>query len=252
MNPSAIQPPFKFYQRLVNLSTVHLTREESDLLEYGPKYTVPPLSRPGTVENIVADIAPSVSHAPPDLVDQIVNTIHCSDTPTIQPLQRRALTSLREKITSEDLVVTKADKGSTIVLMDRTDYNNKMFECLHSIQAKADPLFNFSSYNNDFRTAINGCKHLIDKEPIRKAILVPNPSIPLAYGLPKLHKEGSPLRPVVSYLSSPSYRLAKYLDKWFKQNSCFDPHLSIKNSSELISTLALTPPPPAGKHINFF
>ena len=65
--------------------------------------------------------------------------------------------------------------------MDRADYNNKMIECLHSIQAEADPLFNFSFHNNDVRTAINGCKHLIDKEPVRKAILVPNPSTPSAY-----------------------------------------------------------------------
>ena len=35
--------------------------------------------------------------------------------------------------------------------------------------------------------------------------------IPLLYGLPKLHKPGVPLRPIVSFVNSPSYNLSKYL-----------------------------------------
>ena len=33
------------------------------------------------------------------------------------------------------------------------------------------------------------------------------------YGLPKVHKPGFPLRPIVSFFSSPSYELSKYLSK---------------------------------------
>ena len=36
---------------------------------------------------------------------------------------------------------------------------------------------------------------------------------PLVYGLPKVHKPGFPLRPIVSFFSSPSYKLSKYLSK---------------------------------------
>ena len=36
---------------------------------------------------------------------------------------------------------------------------------------------------------------------------------PLVYGLPKVHKPGFPLRPIMSFFSSPSYKLSKYLSK---------------------------------------
>ena len=34
---------------------------------------------------------------------------------------------------------------------------------------------------------------------------------PQIYGLPKIHKENTPLRPIVAAISSPTYRLAKEL-----------------------------------------
>ena len=35
--------------------------------------------------------------------------------------------------------------------------------------------------------------------------------VPLLYGLPKVHKEGIPLRPIVSFVNSPTYALSKHL-----------------------------------------
>jgi len=34
---------------------------------------------------------------------------------------------------------------------------------------------------------------------------------PRLYGLPKIHKEGVPMRPIVSNIGAPMYKLAKYL-----------------------------------------
>ena len=34
---------------------------------------------------------------------------------------------------------------------------------------------------------------------------------PLMYGLPKVHKQDVPLRPIVSFVSSPTYQLSKFL-----------------------------------------
>ena len=35
--------------------------------------------------------------------------------------------------------------------------------------------------------------------------------VPLLYGIPKVHKEGIPLRPIVSFVNSPTYALSKHL-----------------------------------------
>jgi hypothetical protein len=36
------------------------------------------------------------------------------------------------------------------------------------------------------------------------------------YGLPKIHKEGAPIRPIISACGTYNYKLAKYLDSILK------------------------------------
>ena len=38
-------------------------------------------------------------------------------------------------------------------------------------------------------------------------------STPLLYGLPKIHKPNVPLRPIVSFVQSPTYQLSKHLTR---------------------------------------
>ena len=79
-----------------------------------------------------------------------------------------------------------------------------------------------------------------------------NASVSQIYELPELHKEEFPLRPVVSFFFSPSYLLAKFRDHGFKQITCFNSPLSIKNSVELVSDLAHNPsPPPRSTLVSF-
>ncbi|KAG8236617.1 hypothetical protein J437_LFUL012809 [Ladona fulva] len=63
------------------------------------------------------------------------------------------------------------------------------------------------------------------------------PVPPRLYGLPKIHKEGVPLRPIVSAINSPNYLLARYLAK------LLTPHVGksirhVKNSAEFVKTIS--------------
>lgn len=67
--------------------------------------------------------------------------------------------------------------------------------------------------------------------------MVSNPLVPKLYGLPKIHKIGPlKMRPVVSNINSPNYRIAKWLLKDIKylplQEGC-----SIKNSFEFVNKI---------------
>ena len=60
---------------------------------------------------------------------------------------------------------------------------------------------------------------------------------PRFYGLPKIHKNGNPLRPIVSFISSPTYNLSKYVAKILKPltgNSAY----TVKNSTEFCASIA--------------
>ncbi|XP_042202463.1 uncharacterized protein LOC121852562 [Callorhinchus milii] len=49
-------------------------------------------------------------------------------------------------------------------------------------------------------------------EPSKRPSLKPSAARPpRLYGLPKIHKEGTPLRPIVSMINSPTYKLARFL-----------------------------------------
>ena len=47
--------------------------------------------------------------------------------------------------------------------------------------------------------------------PLRKRLTPQQSKCPQIYGLPKVHKAGIPLRPIVSTIGSPTYQLAKEL-----------------------------------------
>ena len=55
------------------------------------------------------------------------------------------------------------------------------------------------------------------------------------YGLPKVHKENCPLRPVASYINTPFYLMAKYFNNILKLVP--KPFSNIKNSLEFISKI---------------
>ncbi|KAG8231721.1 hypothetical protein J437_LFUL013185 [Ladona fulva] len=64
-----------------------------------------------------------------------------------------------------------------------------------------------------------------------------NPLPPRFYGLPKLHKENQPVRPIVSGISAPAHKLAYMLNSEIRQITKFHPKYSVANSTELASEL---------------
>ena len=59
---------------------------------------------------------------------------------------------------------------------------------------------------------------------------------PRFYGLPKIHKPGAPLRPIVSNIGSPTYKLAKHLASHIQPFIGSGPSY-IKNSSHFVNLI---------------
>ena len=77
------------------------------------------------------------------------------------------------------------------------------------------------------------------------ADMVPSGSTrPRRYGLPKVHEEGVPLRPILSMIGSPQHALAKWLCGLLKPVEKFYTHRCVKDSfafADLVKAAALTP-----------
>jgi hypothetical protein len=132
---------------------------------------------------------------------------------TLRAQNEASLSALRNLANDRSIVITKPDKGRGVVLMDRSEYIDKMEVILN------DPL-TFKIIDNDptlknemkltrLLLKLNKQKFLTDNE-YHKA--KPSGSRPARiYGLPKLHKLNQPLRPVMSATKTVAYGLGKVL-----------------------------------------
>ena len=111
--------------------------------------------------------------------------------------------------------MTKTDKSNGIVITKNSDYDNKINDFITSNQFKTlneDPTEEYSKVTN---TAINKCKTI--SKITQNQLKVIKPKAPTLHGLPKLHKENIPLRPVVNYKNAPTYKLCGFLHRKIKR-----------------------------------
>ena len=129
----------------------------------------------------------------------------------ISKFDRKALLTLSK---DKNIIIKKADKGGSIAVLNSEQYKNKMLVML--ADAKTYTLTDAIDLNkakNDVDVTIEKLLALqfIDKSQ-KRFLTQCVPKLPILYGLPKIHKNNWPLRPIVSQINSPAYRLNKYVD----------------------------------------
>ena len=96
-----------------------------------------------------------------------------------------------------------------------------------------------NTYQKTIKQLINKSKHITThkQKPFMKQI---RPSAPTIQALPKLHKEGIPIRPIINYRNAPAYKIAKHLDKIIRQNIQLDTNITIRNSINPVTKIKYT------------
>jgi len=139
---------------------------------------------------------------------------------------------------NDELFVTKADKGQVTVIIEKQTYLNRMNMTLDDNSTykriKKDPLNSITNKTNKMLKLWADNK-IID-EPTYKGLRCTNGNLPRCYGLPKIHKEGFPLRIVVSSIGSPTYDMARYLHE-ILNSSIKKPASNIKDSWSFVKKI---------------
>lgn len=109
--------------------------------------------------------------------------------PNVDRRLRSAISDLRK---DESIIILPADKGNTTVVMDKTDYREKMLSLLSDPaykKLKRDPTTKVEKRVAEAikRVGSNG----IPKR-LRRNLTPQSSRAPQIYGLPKVHKEGTP------------------------------------------------------------
>lgn len=124
--------------------------------------------------------------------------------------EAKAIKTLAKK---KDITILLADKGRTTVNIDTDKYKKQMQDMLEDTNTyeilKKDPT---EEKKNKLKALL---KPLLNDNKINKQIynyLIPTANIaPRMYGTPKIHKPGTPIRPIVDNIGSVTYTLSNAL-----------------------------------------
>ena len=152
-------------------------------------------------------------------------------------IPQRFISTIKSIKNDKNIHITKADKANSIVLINKNQYLEKMNLLLSDLETyiplNKNPVEKLNNdFNSNLRKILNTEKsEYIDKFKSRMSTL------PYMYGLIKTHKQGFPIRPIISTVGSASYKLSKYLVSILTPLVGTISNSNIKNNSDLIMKL---------------
>ena len=124
-----------------------------------------------------------------------------------------------------DCIVLTADKGVAMVIMDRQDYINKANHLLNQSTYKSITKDPTNSIKNKLINMLKRVKTKTGLDSNTYKSMYPTGCVPPKfYGLPKIQKPDTPLRPIVSSCGPVTYGVAKELAKILKPLVGKSPH----------------------------
>ena len=137
-------------------------------------------------------------------------------------IQKKELNTLRQ---DQDKIVKRSDKCKSLVIMDRSDYISKSESIVNTYEIlEKNPT---AKLEEDTKALMkNTLKNKIPDDYLQR-LLPQHARTAEFYGLPKTHKVGNPLRPIVSACGDPLDKLSWFLQCILTQLLSFIPaHLT--------------------------
>ncbi|XP_064479224.1 uncharacterized protein LOC135392444 [Ornithodoros turicata] len=221
-----------------NLSSKQFSEDHVSLLSKGLNFAVAPGSVPK--RDIVVEVEECLRHlkdtANVSLARSRVVSVLADAQPPRRNLTRGECAALRDLKSDASVVILPADKGKGTVLLDGEVYDRKMLQLLddpvHFEKMAADPTAKSERQLVDHLRRLRR-EGKID-ETLYRRLFSSDGAVPKIYGVPKIHKEDCPLRPIVSFVGSPTYGLSRFLVELLKPLVA-DNVFAVKNSRDFVS-----------------
>ena len=206
---------------VVNLSTYKLSDVELQLLSRALQFNIPPQKTDQTdtmtsFEALFKQISPGIKGNLTRLKHRLKGFCYqyvFNNRDKYSTLSREELLAYTGLQQNTDIIISKPDKGNGVVIMDRVDYINKLYNIVNDLskftELTVDPTEKRESRLQNFLYRLHK-KGELDDASYKQ--LRPTGSCPSKlYGLPKIHKKDTPLRPIISQIGSYTYNVAKFL-----------------------------------------
>ena len=231
---------------VVNLSSYTLSNTELSVLRRGLDFSILPrqldhVDVMTSFETFFRQFSPGVTtekarlkHKVRDLCYKYLYGYNPANHKNLSKEEESAFHHLKK---NENIIICRPDKGSGVVIMDRSDYIAKLETIVGDtskfVQLPDDPTDQREARLQRYLYSLKkkGCLDETTYSEIR-----PTGSTPARlYGLPKTHKQGTPVRPIISSIGTYTYGLAKFLVKVL-QPVCTSEH-SVKDSFTFVEEL---------------
>jgi predicted CoA-binding protein len=220
-----------FHPRIANLTNINFPREETALLEKGLQHIIKkPINKYWTnllieTEEAIKTLDTNKQEAMRLLASTKLRQIKTSST-SLNPMAKRQtyLTNkINETLAKEHAILTKADKGRTIVIIYTKDYKDNVNHFLKNNNFHMIPKNPSNRFQQQLNKTIHKCNLIIWQNQI-KYLTQKKPQHPTLNAQIKLHKPDKPIRPVINNKLAPTYKIAKFLSKQLNN------YINLKNS----------------------
>ena len=220
------------------MTSTPLIEAQEKILSWGPNFAIVPKSPP--VGEYIASIENACSQLRQGEVEELrgeIKTILKMIKPSksnINIEERRALAELRK---DKSKIILTADKGVSLVVMDREEYVRKAHALLDQPEYKSIPNDPTTRYKNKLISILKSIKAEGGINEVTYRRFYPTgASSPKFYGLLKIHKQRMLLRPIVSSIGAVTYQSAKELSKILKPLVRKSPH-HVHNNEDFLQHL---------------
>ena len=208
------------------------------LLSHGPNFVVAPRDPPN-LEYIVATekVCNQLTQGKAEELRGEVKALLRKDHKAKPNIPKDEYKALKEMKNDDTRQILTADKGVSMVVLDSEDYTAKSETLLQQSNYKVLKTDPTNKYKNRLISCLKPSKQKGGMDDITYKRLYPTGAVPPKYyGLPKVHKPGMPLRPIISSVGSVTHATAKELSRIIKPLVGGSQH-HVRNTKDFIHSI---------------
>lgn len=221
---------------IVNLSNRVVTGAEKEALSLGLKFASGVKKNNQNIDLITKNHRSKDSDYLQGFIQGILTV--ALNEPVVPSIPRRFISVLKNLASDTQIKITKADKGEGVVIMNTTNYIQKMNDLLgNNITYEKVTENKLASETKKFSQKARKILKKSEAGSKLQYMIPSNPKPASMYGLPKTHKPNIPMRPITSGIGSAPHKLAGLLAKHLSNllGKISDAHL--KNSGDLLGRI---------------
>ena len=235
-----------FHPRVINNTDIPFSDNEMRLLQKGLKYNTHAKNK-DWIQTLALEAETAITKLPTNerdiyrkMVANRIDTLHRQNPEHETHPEAKTVNRIRKKLRDNDTMVTRADKGNSIVILPTTQYESKLQDFIDKNDFQTNTQDPTTLFQTQIRSTIRNSPTLIPKEHRWKYINM-NPSAPSIKGLIKIHKPDQPICPVVNWRNAPAYKLSRLFTDKIGYLAPNPDAFNIRNTQELLQDLKNTP-----------